>query len=166
MTLAYPFRSLVDLEVFRGSLGTSPDQPGTAQFLGFREVRSSTRTDATAWASITPEVYFEDGAGRRARAGDVYERQVLIQPDGSPSYGPWRYVGDSRALKGEYGRAANVDWMPTIQPGGVMRTPLATPLYDDEGALINRPAVGEQDLDPWTGEPLVNEQGDPVLVTE
>jgi hypothetical protein len=47
-----------------------------------------------------------------------------------------------------------------------MRTPLGTPLYDDEGALINRPAVGEQDLDRWTAEPLVDEQGDPVLVTE
>ena len=157
MPLAYPLRSLVEVDVFRGSLAS-------AQAFGIIQVQSRSRDDATTWGDIPFETFWEDQSGRRAEAGDAYERQSFPQPDGTLTVGPWKYVGDSRSLEGQYGRAANIDWTPPIEPGGVMRTPLGTVLFDDAGDLLLRPAVGEQDLDVWTGEPLVDELGDPVLV--
>lgn len=163
MTHAFPLRDLKDIEVFRGVLGNA-EVPGTATWFGFTETRRRTRADATAWGSVAEEITFRDQSDRIVTAGDTYERQAIPQPDGSVSYGAWSYVGRSNALQGLFGRAVSIDWAPQIAPGQNMRTPLATLLYDEAGTLITRPAVGEQDLDPWTGEPLFDDQGQPVLV--
>jgi len=158
MPLAYPLRSLVEVEIFRGSLAS-------AQSLDIIQVQSRSRDDDTPWGDIPQDLFWEDQSGRRAEAGDAYERQSFPQSDGTLTLGPWKYVGDSRSLEGQYGRAANIDWTPPIEPGGVMRTPLGTVLFDDDGNLLSRPAVGEQDLDVWTGEPLFEEDGvTPILV--
>lgn len=164
MPLVFPLQTLVEIEVFRGFMGTDPSQPGTAQYLGISQRVARTRTDETAFAAIDPVTEWIDASGRVAQPGDVYERQSSPNLDGTLSVGAWKFVGTSRALRGVYGRAANIDWLPTIAPEGVMRTPLGTPLVADDGSLLTRPASGEQDLDPWTGAPLTDENGNPVLV--
>ncbi len=156
----YPATSRLELEVFRGS-------KESAASLGFtqRQFRERPATDVgSPWLPALGTTW-RDARGREATKGDVYARQVTVDAEDELHHGEFIYVGPSigEHLK-KFGKAVNIAWEPRVAPGENMRTPLGSVMFDSEGDIIVRPQVGEQDLDPWTGDPMVDDDGNPVLV--
>lgn len=151
-----PKNAVYEIEVFRGNLVS-------AEVFGIKQRSQRERTDTTAWSEIPVETIWIDAQGREAQDGDVYQRKVSEAADGTITVlSEWEYVAPVLTLKDRYERVAP-NRSRDNAPGSPIRNPLGLPLFD-EGGLILRPAIGEQDIDEWTGEPLVDENGDPVLV--
>lgn len=108
-----------------------------------------------------------NGIYREIFANDVFRRRGSIASDDTftPLEGAiWEYVGTAGVLSSESHRRVRIRELTEIAPGENMSNPLGMSLWSADGPRLVRPASGEQDLDPWTGEPLVDENGDPVLV--
>ena len=169
MPYAIPTSQLVELDVFRAT------QASMAAF-GFSErrqrVRASTNGDVPAWAAVEEVTEYLDAQGATALAGDVYARQVVVADEvtGAVNVGGWLRVGNTRTPEARAALNATYRYTPTYQPdstvapGSNMRTPLRLLMVQADGSLLTRPAVGQPDLDPSTGEPLLDGDGNPVLV--
>ena len=77
--------------------------------------------------------------------------------------GVWRFVGPRTAIQDEY-----VACSPARQsqraPGQPMVDQFGLQVRTPDGSLVLRPASGQQNIDPRTGLPMVDAQGQPVLV--
>lgn len=162
-TYATKSRAVVELDVFIGT-------PSSVDTFGLEEIRYTKRDGGVgrpAWGTVdeTGPIYVLPGTLTEVPPGTAFERQVVETDDPSVTIrGAWTLVGPMRGLEGEY-EAVQLNRNRVNAPGATMRNPLGMVLRDSSGSPITRPAVGEQDLDPWTGEPLVDQNGDPVLVT-
>lgn len=167
MTIYTPREHTVEVEEFLGT-------PVSAELLGLFEARYTERgADRPAWNTVDEVGPFWTLDGRTpVLPGDVFERQAAI--DEGPARrqaGPWKYVGETRTPEGRaalaraYVRVVQ-QWVARSVPEGPMTTENGFRMFDEQGGLLRRPAIGEQDLDRTTGEPMVDEQGQPILVTE
>ena len=159
-TYATKSRSVVELAVFTGS-------DASAATFGLKEYRVDARitgSEKPPWGDVVREDFHSRDGVTPILPGTVFERQV-IETDGDLIVGSWTPKGDVLAIEGKY-EAVALNRNRTNAPGANMKNPLGVQLRDANGSTIQRPAIGEQDRDPWTGELLVDENNAPVLVTE
>ena len=105
---------------------------------------------------------FERGTQRIAR-GDVFVRPVRAAAgEETEEAGGWSWFGTAETLRGA------VRWraVPAVvtAAGQPMRTPTGHPIFFPDGTRPLTPASGQQARDAWSGELLVDAQGQPVLV--
>lgn len=164
MPYATKSRAVVELDVFIGT-------PSSVDTFGLEEIRYTQRdggVNRPAWGTVdeTGPIYVLPGTLTEVPTGTVFERQVVETDDPDVLItGAWTMVGPMSSLDGQY-EAVQLNRNRVNAPGAPMRHPLGFLLRDSDGNTVIRPAVGEQDLDPSTGEPLVDGNGDPVLVVE
>ena len=139
------------------------------------KVREVDGSSTPSWASTAdePDGYTFDGR-TIFQAGDVFERQSAItEGPAQRGVGSWVAVGNTRTpearrtLATKYVRVAS-NWEAQSAPGAPMKTANGFRMFDEAGAEILRPAIGEQDLSNVTGLPLWADEAEtiPVLVTE
>lgn len=159
---AAPARSVVELGVFTGGRAS-------ADTFGLTEIKRQIRDagpDQPPWGEVEDEQFHTLDGTTPIEPGTVFERQAIEQQDGSLILGAWRIVGHISTMReGDY-EAVNLNRTRSSAPGANLKNPLGLVHRTTDGDPITRPAVGEQDLDPWTGEPLVDEAGDPILVED
>lgn len=155
-------RFIYQLEQFLGSIATA-DRDFGAGFVTERQTR--TRSDnTTPWSATTPVQEFVDADGRVLAVGDCYAREVKeLEPGVYANPGPWRFVGPRPAVQDEY-VACLPARQPQRAPGQPMVDQFGLQVRRADGTLVLRPASGQQDIDPRTGLPMVDAQGEPVLV--
>tara|TARA_R110000737_G_scaffold352662_2_gene399634 strand:+ start:255 stop:737 length:483 start_codon:yes stop_codon:yes gene_type:complete len=156
-TYATKSRSVVELDVFTGS-------PNSAAELGLYEARYTERgADRPAWNTVEEVGPYWTLDGRtEVLPGTVFERQA-IETDGDLILGAWSIVGPVLSMGDAY-EAVNLNRNRVNSPGSPMRNPTGLILRDANGDTILRPAIGEQDRDPLTGELMVDALNAPVLV--
>lgn len=159
-----PLRAARQVTVFDGSRASEDT-------LGITEVRKDSRpggTNSPAWSEVTREDTWEVN-GQPIKLGAMFERQWLPQADGTETYGAWEYIGQADEV-GDIFVPINIDRDRLAAPGQPMRRPEGSELIltaEPTGSGVQaptRPAVGEQDLSPLTGLPMVDEAGQPVIV--
>jgi hypothetical protein len=164
MPYATKSRAVVELDVFIGT-------PSSVDTFGLEEIRYTKRdggVNRPAWGTVeeTGPIYVLPGTLTEVPTGTVFERQVVETEDESaPIIGAWTMVGPMSSLEGQY-EPVLLGRNRVNAPGAPMRNPLGLVLRAEDRSVILRPAIGEQDLDQWTGEPLVDGSGNPVLVVE
>lgn len=159
-TYATKSRSVVELDVFTGS-------DASAAKFGLRDYRVDSRETGDAkppWSEVEREDFYSLDGVTPVPPGTAFARQV-IETDGELIEGDWKPIGDVLALEGKY-EAVALNRNRTNKPGANMKNPLGVPLRDSEGNSIQRPSIGEQDRDPWTGELMVDKSNLPILVVE
>lgn len=155
-------RIIYQVEQFRGTHTLADEDFGT-DFITERRVLSRNDT-STPWASAAMVQEFVDQNGRVVSVGDCYEREVKeLEPGVYATPGPWRFVGPRPAIQDEY-VACQPARQPLRAPGQPMVDQFGLQVRAADGSLVLRPASGQQDIDPRTGLPLVDAQGQPVLV--
>lgn len=150
--IAHPeYRGVIEIEVYRGT-------PADADTFGVNRSRDLSDTDITHHSRR----FLGDTS-----IGDIFYRRVSNWDEDAQTYqtvGPWQYMGPRTVLKDA------VTARPQIQaeaaPGTNLRLPVGLVcIYDLNGdgdlqdagdGVIVRPASGEPDIDPWTGEPYAD----------
>jgi len=158
-----PLRAARQVTVFDGT-------PASEEILGIREYRVDSRDGGPSpepWSGVERDDYYGFTAEDRVEVGAMFERQLISQVDGTETYGSWEYIGQATQVRDKY-VPVNIDRDRLSAPGAPMRRPEGSDLILPDGSQPNRPASGEQDLDPLTGELLfedeLDENGDPVPV--
>ena len=157
-------RDARQVTVFDGS-------PASEALLGVIEVQKDERQGgpgAPPWSAVVRKDTWEVN-GVPIKLGAMFERQLLVQADGTETYGAWEYIGQADEV-GDIYVPINIARDRLANPGQPMRRPEGSELIltaEPTGAGVQapvRPAVGEQDLSPLTGQPMVDEAGQPVVV--
>ena len=108
---------------------------------------------------------WRDLAGKQViYRGTLFVRPVT--PTGDEAADP---VGGWRFWRHSWDGATDALRMRVVPPvvtaaGSPMRNPLGEPVMMRDGTRPNQPASGEQARDPWSGQLVVDAQGNPVLV--
>lgn len=174
MKYGFQIRHLIAYDDFRGTEASAID-------FGFEEERIERRQAGGPQFSVIDHTdTWRDASNRIAEAGDIYSRPAEIvgyDALGDPIIqltGVWEYRGELRTLAGRTAMrdrnagvrmATNMSRGSASEPGANMKNPAGMQLYDELGAILKRPAVGEQDIDEWTAELLFELDGvTPVLV--
>tara|TARA_R110000782_G_scaffold259110_2_gene349336 strand:+ start:52305 stop:52832 length:528 start_codon:yes stop_codon:yes gene_type:complete len=174
MKYGFQLRHLIAYDVFTGN-------DNSAEQFEFTEHREENRAaGGPPFSAIAHTDSWRDAINREALAGDVYARPARIvgyDAAGDPIIqltGAWEYRGEMRTLEGREAMrdrqggvrpAPNLSRDSSSAPGANMKNPAGLPLFTELGVRVTRPAIGEQDIDEWTGELLFELDGvTPVLV--
>ena len=154
-----PLRATRQITVFDGTRSSAID-------LGLSEYKLEQRVSAAdqpAWNDVDEETYYGFSPTDPVVPGELFERQLISQADDTETYGPWSRKGQASTLRDIY-VPINVTRDREALPGEPMRRPDGADLILPDGTQPLRPLSGEQDLDPLTGAPMVDEKGNPILV--
>jgi hypothetical protein len=156
--MSYIALTTYDAEVFLGTMAS-------AEALGGKYVSTRERTTVSAGGFGGPVLSYVGPDGRVMTPGDVYVREVTEHTVGQPpAVGSWAFYASIGDPKIQGLRAVNLNRQAASAPGQPMRTPAGTPIVFADGTRPLQPASGEPARDQWTGQLVVDAQGQPVLV--
>lgn len=156
--MAYVTPITYDAEVFLGTMAS-------CEALGGKYVSTRERTTVSAGGFGDPVLSYVGPDGRVMQPGDLYVREVTEHTVGQPpAVGSWQFYASTGDPKIAQLRGVNLNRQASAAAGWPMRTPAGTPIVFADGTRPLQPASGEPARDQWTGQLVVDAQGQPVLV--